>query len=65
MLGQNRIIAFIATEKPAEAKAFYRDTLGLQLITEDGFASIFDANGVMLRLVTVRERTPVPYTVLG
>ncbi len=65
MLGQNRTIAFVATEKPAEAKVFYRDTLGLRLITEDGLASIFDANEVMLRLVTVRERAIVPYTVLG
>jgi predicted enzyme related to lactoylglutathione lyase len=29
------------------------------------FALVFDANGTMLRVATVRELTPDPFTVLG
>jgi catechol 2,3-dioxygenase-like lactoylglutathione lyase family enzyme len=47
------------------ARTFYRDTLGLRLVSEDGFALTFDANGTMLRVSLVREVVAAPYTVLG
>ena len=48
------------------AKAFYRDTLGLRLLSEEPpFALVFDANGIMLRLGMGKERAPVQGTVLG
>ena len=47
------------------SRSFYQETLGLRLVSEDPFACVFDANGIMLRLVSVKQRTPVPYTVLG
>jgi catechol 2,3-dioxygenase-like lactoylglutathione lyase family enzyme len=48
------------------AKAFYRDTLGLRLVSEEQpYAIVFEANGIMLRLVIGRERVPVQGTVLG
>jgi catechol 2,3-dioxygenase-like lactoylglutathione lyase family enzyme len=65
LLGSAKLVAFAATRDPARAKAFYRDTLGLQLLSEDGFAIVFDANGVMLRVSTVRELAQAQYTVLG
>ena len=65
MLGSAQLVAFVATRDPARAKEFYRDTLGLRLISEDDFAIVFDANGVMLRVSTVREIAPAQYTVLG
>jgi predicted enzyme related to lactoylglutathione lyase len=65
MLTVAPIIAFLATAKPARAKAFYRDTLKLKLTDEDDFALIFDAAGVMLRVVKVAQPTIAPYTVLG
>ena len=34
-------------------------------MSEDGFAIVFDANGVMLRVQKVQSHTPPPYTVLG
>jgi|SRR3954451_5132374 len=65
MLATEKIMAFVATRDPQGAKAFYQDTLGLPLISEDNFALTFDANGVMLRVTTVQEIVVAPYTVLG
>lgn len=65
MLSSSPLIAFVATENPASAKAFYNETLGLKLMSEDRFALVFDANGTMLRVVGVKQRSQTPYTVLG
>ena len=54
-----------ATTAPARAKEFYGETLGLRLVSEDGFALTFDAGGTMLRVATVKELKPAGYTVLG
>jgi len=64
-LGKVQVIAFAATANPARAKAFYRDTLGLKLMSEDGFALVFDANGTMLRVQRVQQVMISPYTSLG
>ena len=65
MLANSPIVAFVATTDPARAKAFYRDVLGLLLISEDAFALVFDAHGTMLRVAIVGEIVLAPYTVLG
>jgi catechol 2,3-dioxygenase-like lactoylglutathione lyase family enzyme len=65
MLGTEKIIAFVATCDPKRAKAFYRETLGLRLISEDGFALVFDAVGTMLRVSVVPRVVVAPYTVVG
>lgn len=65
MLGSQRIVAFIATQDRHRAKAFYQDTLGLLLLSEDDFAVVFDAHGTMLRLTPVEKAVIAPYTVLG
>ena len=58
--------AFVATRDPARAKAFYGDTLGLRLASEElPFALVFDAHGTMLRVTVVQELAPAKYTVLG
>jgi len=49
----------------SRAKAFYRDILGLLLISEDEYALVFDAHGTMLRVAIVGEIVLAPYTVLG
>jgi catechol 2,3-dioxygenase-like lactoylglutathione lyase family enzyme len=59
------LIAFVATEDFARAKAFYAETLGLSLVTEAPFFLNFDCAGTMLRVVKVQECKPAPYTVLG
>ena len=65
MLGLTSIIAFVPTTHPVQAREFYEQTLGLRFVSDDGFALVFDANGVMVRVVRVQEFTPAPYTVLG
>jgi catechol 2,3-dioxygenase-like lactoylglutathione lyase family enzyme len=60
-----KIVAFVTTADPARAKAFYRDKLGLTMISEDPFAVVFDANGIMLRVSIAPKVTPVRYTVVG
>ena len=39
--------------------------LGLPVTEDDGLALALNAHGTMLRVTTVRELTPSPYTVLG
>jgi catechol 2,3-dioxygenase-like lactoylglutathione lyase family enzyme len=65
MLGSSKVVAFVATAAPARARAFYANTLGLSLVSEDSFALVFDAGGTMLRVSIVQEVRPAGYTVLG
>ncbi|MBI3491599.1 MAG: VOC family protein [Acidobacteria bacterium] len=65
MLKSRPIVAFVATTDPSRAKAFYAKTLGLHLVSEDGFALMFDAGGTMLRVAIVQTLQPAGYTVLG
>lgn len=65
MFADKKLKAFIPTVKPAEAKLFYKDVLGLTLLSEDNFALEFDANGTLLRVTMVQEFIPHPFTVLG
>ncbi|HEV2493341.1 MAG TPA: VOC family protein [Terriglobia bacterium] len=65
MLGGTKLVAFISTRDLALAKPFYREVLGLRLLSEDSFALVFDAYGIMLRVTKVSELTPQRFTVLG
>jgi catechol 2,3-dioxygenase-like lactoylglutathione lyase family enzyme len=65
ILGPQELVAFVATRDPTRAKEFYRDTLGLPLVSEDEFALVFDAAGTMLRVTRVQELAAAKYTVLG
>jgi catechol 2,3-dioxygenase-like lactoylglutathione lyase family enzyme len=65
MLEGNRLMAFVPVSNADAARRFYRDTLGLPLISEDGFALAFDVEGVMLRATLIPKFTPQPFTVLG
>ena len=65
MLTHQKLKAFVPTIAPQKAKHFYQDILGLRLLSEDNYALEFDANGTLLRVTTVRELTPHPFTVLG
>jgi catechol 2,3-dioxygenase-like lactoylglutathione lyase family enzyme len=65
-LGNYDIIAFVTIVDVDRAKKFYGETLGLRLMSEEPpFALVFDAHGIMLRLVMGSERAPVPGTILG
>ena len=65
MLTDKQLKAFVPTVKPAEAKKFYKDILGLTFLSEDNYALEFNANGTLLRITIVPELTPHPFTVLG
>ncbi len=60
-----RVVTFLQTKNPEAAIIFYRDTLGLKYLRDDGFALVFDMDGVMLRIGKAKEFTPAPGTVLG
>jgi predicted enzyme related to lactoylglutathione lyase len=66
ILGKCKLVAFVATTDPVKAWAFYEGVLGLKLIEDQKpFALVFDANGTMLRVTTVHDHNPAPFTVLG
>ena len=60
-----KAMTFIVTSDRAKAKTFYGDTLGLPLTHEDNFAAVYDLNGTMLRIATVKDHVPQSHTVLG
>jgi catechol 2,3-dioxygenase-like lactoylglutathione lyase family enzyme len=65
MLGKNKIIAFVPTKDPAAARKFYEGVLGLGFVSDDPFALVMDANGIMVRIAKSEKFEPAPYTVLG
>lgn len=65
-LSRYNIVAFVTIVDTERAKRFYCDTLGMRLLSEEPpFALVFDANGIMLRLVMGSELAPRAGTVLG
>jgi catechol 2,3-dioxygenase-like lactoylglutathione lyase family enzyme len=68
MLGSADLIAFVPTRDPAKARHFYEQTLGLDFISEDPFALVFDAQGTTLRIANVSQVegfAPAPFTIVG
>ena len=65
MLSNSSPMAFAATQNPEPARYFYEKALGLKLVSEDPFAIVFDANGIMFRLQKVRKVVLTGYTTLG
>jgi len=65
MLSDKTLKAFIPTVNPERSRKFYRDILGLILISEDNYATEYNANGTVLRVTTVESLSPHPFTVLG
>jgi len=65
-LAKYNIIGFLTIVDVARAKEFYRDRLGLRLLSEEPpFALVFEANGIMLRLGMGKQLLPAQGTVLG
>jgi predicted enzyme related to lactoylglutathione lyase len=65
MLADKKLKAFVPTTKPGAAKSFYKDVLGLKLLSQDNYALEFEVNGTLLRVITVPELKPQAFTVLG
>jgi catechol 2,3-dioxygenase-like lactoylglutathione lyase family enzyme len=65
-LANYSLIAFATIVDVNRAKSFYRDTLGLTLISEEPpFALVFNANGTMIRLGMAAKLPEAHGTVLG
>lgn len=65
MLGTTNIVAFVPITDGDRARAFYEGLLGLKFVKDDGFALVFDANGIMVRAAKMKEVKPAQFTVLG
>ena len=59
------LIGLIPTTNAARAKAFYVDLLGLEIVSEDGFAVVVRSGSNTIRIVRVETFSPQPFTVLG
>jgi catechol 2,3-dioxygenase-like lactoylglutathione lyase family enzyme len=65
MLSDKTLKAFIPATDAGKAKAFYRDILGLELLSEDEYGMDFDANASLFRISIVRQYNPQPFTIMG
>lgn len=65
MLGSTDIVAFVAITNAEKARGFYEGILGLRFVKDDGFALVFEANGIMVRAAKMKDFKPAQYTVLG
>jgi catechol 2,3-dioxygenase-like lactoylglutathione lyase family enzyme len=65
MLGAAHLVAFVPSTDLVRSRAFYQETLGLELREDTPIANVFDANGTALRVTLVDRIVPAPYTVLG
>ena len=65
MLGSTGIVAFVPIKDSEKARAFYEGVLGLRFVKDDGFALVFDANGIKVRAAKMKDFTPAQFTVLG
>ena len=60
-----RPVAMISTKDRKTAEPLYGDALGLPSRGDDGFAALFDLDGVTLRLTEIPDYTPPAHPVLG
>jgi len=65
MLETTDIVAFVPIRDSGKARAFYEGVLGLRFVSEDAFALVLEANGIMLRATKIKEFTPLQFTILG
>lgn len=71
MAALGKLIGFIPITDADRATVFYRDVLGLDFVTDDGFALVFRSSassgdpGNMVRLARLPSVTPAPFTILG
>ena len=65
MLTNAKVQAMVGTARADIAKAFYGETLGLKMKTDDTFAMIFATGGGDLRVNRVPAVVPSTYAILG
>lgn len=65
MLASAEITALVGTMRPDAAKAFYGDVLGLNFVTDDGYAMVFEGKNARIRVSRVPAVAPAQYAVLA
>ena len=65
MLSTAPLIAFIPVRDLVAARAFYGQTLGLEVTDDSPFAIVIRACETMLRVTRVDEFRPQPFTIAG
>ena len=60
-----KTMSFVITRDREKARRFYGDVLGFKHVSEDNFALVYDMNGTMLRITTLKDFQPQQHTVLG
>ena len=65
MLANATLTALVGTMQKEASTAFYRDTLGLKFIADDGFAAIFEGENARVRVSRVPAISPAAYAVLA
>lgn len=58
-------VSFIATAHSADSRHFYESVLGLQCLSDDPFALVFDLGVTTLRIQKVESIPETNHTVLG
>jgi catechol 2,3-dioxygenase-like lactoylglutathione lyase family enzyme len=65
-LASAKVITFIQTRDRTASTAWYADVLGLPLVAaDDGFASVLDLNGTLLRITQIDGYQPTAHPALG
>lgn len=59
------VVTFLLTRDGDAALSFFRDKLDFHFLRDDGFALVFDMDGVMLRINKVKDFAGAAHTVLG
>lgn len=65
VLEDAELVAFAATTDLDRARDFYGSVLGFELVDQDEYACVFEANGTTLRVNQVQDVATPGYTVLG
>jgi catechol 2,3-dioxygenase-like lactoylglutathione lyase family enzyme len=65
MLAGCPLFAFVPTRNMERAAEFYGGTLGLEVLEHTPYALVLDAAGTTVRVTSVEELQPQPFTVLG
>jgi catechol 2,3-dioxygenase-like lactoylglutathione lyase family enzyme len=65
MLANEKLVAFLATSKPAAARAFYEGVLGLAFVMDEEHLLVFDGASARLMLQKTDQVTPPHGTALG
>jgi predicted enzyme related to lactoylglutathione lyase len=66
VLTNAKLMAFVPTQDPETARAFYERVLGMKFLDQDGFAVTVQASGeIRVRLVKIENHKAAQFTILG